>query len=274
MTLIEECFAAGKVKSSHGRRYSHEWLLLCLLIYIRSSATYNMLRTNNILPLPSKSTIIKYVRASKSNCGFDDQFFAMFEKQLLLYPEISRNGVLTFDEIVVRKSIEVDMKTMTFAGLQDYGEDMEDRNGLTLKEEANYALVFMFSSLCQNFHQPIAMFGSKGTTPSNVLSILVLQAIIKIEKAGGKVHGIVCDGATTNKSMWTSFGISGKLDKLKFCFDNPYDENRVIYAMSDVPHLIKNIRNRLLEKRILKVKNLLAANFLYLLKIISYNYIF
>ncbi|OXU17896.1 hypothetical protein TSAR_015438 [Trichomalopsis sarcophagae] len=42
----------------------------------------------------------------------------------------------------------------------------------------------LFSSLYLIFRQPVGMFGSKGTTKTNVLSALVIQAIIKIEKAG------------------------------------------------------------------------------------------
>lgn len=74
-----------------GRRYSNEWLILCLLLHIRNSAAYNMLRNNNILPLPSKSTICKYLRSSNTGCGFDEQFFKALKQELLRYPEMARN---------------------------------------------------------------------------------------------------------------------------------------------------------------------------------------
>jgi len=79
--------------------------------------------------------------------------------------------------------------------------------------------------------------------------------------------------------MWTEFGISGKLNVLKSntnmknifasnqnatnvslddhnntedlrsnYFKNPVNDNRKIYVFSDVPHLIKCIRNRLLDQ--------------------------
>lgn len=97
------------------------------------------------------------------------------------------------------------------------------------------------------------MFGSKGTTKMNILAVLLLEAILQVEKAGGKVHGIVCDGVLTNRSLWKQFGISGDVNNCKFCFQNPYDESRVIYAFSDAPHLIKCIRNRLEQNKILRV---------------------
>ena len=109
--------AVAKVKNTKARRYSHEWLLLCLLLHIRSSATYNMLRNNGILSLPAKSTISKYLHESNTGCGFDARFFELFKKQLECYPPIARSDIISFDEILVRSSIEVDMKTMTFNGL-------------------------------------------------------------------------------------------------------------------------------------------------------------
>jgi len=68
----------------------------------------------------------------------------------------------------------------------------------------------MFSSLKYAFHQPIGMFACKDATPKDMLAELVLKAIVEVEKAGGKVYGIICDGASTNRKMWTKFGINGK----------------------------------------------------------------
>lgn len=82
MVLIKECIAAAKVSHKKAMRYSHEWLLLCLLMHIRSSNSYDFLRDNNILPLPAKSTITHYLKASNTGVGFDDEFFNMFAKEL------------------------------------------------------------------------------------------------------------------------------------------------------------------------------------------------
>ncbi|KAH7985071.1 hypothetical protein HPB49_026625 [Dermacentor silvarum] len=53
--------------------------------------------------------------------------------------------------------------------------------------------------------------------------------------------------------MWTHLGVSGKLDKAKNFFEHPVNEDRKVFAFSDVPHLFKYIRNRLLKQRLLKV---------------------
>ncbi|KAH7980106.1 hypothetical protein HPB49_013075 [Dermacentor silvarum] len=86
------------------------------------------------------------------------------------------------------------------------------------------------------------MFASRGAAKGTDLSQLVLQAIVMLENAGAIVDGIVCDGASTNRKMWTELGVSGKLDTAKHVFEHPMDEDRKVYVFSDVPHLFKCIR--------------------------------
>jgi hypothetical protein len=51
--LLSECINVCKYKRKTSRRYTSEWLLLCLLLYIRGPASYKFLQTNDILPLPA-----------------------------------------------------------------------------------------------------------------------------------------------------------------------------------------------------------------------------
>jgi hypothetical protein len=73
----------------------------------------------------------------------------------------------------------------------------------------------------------------------------------KIEECGGIVDGIVCDGATTNRKMWGEFGISGNTENTVNKIMHPFDKDRFLFFFSDAPHLIKCLRNRLLEKPVL-----------------------
>lgn len=194
------------------------------------------------------------MKASNTGCGFDDHFLNLFSEKLIGFPEMARYRIISFDEIKVRESLDVNLKTMEFKGVQDYGRDIEVEEDITIDDKANYGLVFMFSSLSYEFHQPIGVFGSKSATKATVLCALFLQAVFAVEVAGGKVMGFVSDGASPNKRLWTESGISGKIDELNFRLENPVDESRFIYAVSDAPHLLKCIRNRLLEKKFLKVE--------------------
>lgn len=96
------------------------------------------------------------------------------------------------------------------------------------------------------------LFASKNASKGMLEAQLLLQAIVMLEEAGAKVHGFVCDGASTNRSMWNILGISCKIGNCKIFFEHPSDPSRKIFAFSDVPHLFKCIRNRLKKQRFLK----------------------
>lgn len=82
---------------------------------------------------------------------------------------------------------------------------------------------------------------------------IILKAILLLENAGVQVIGITSDGASTNRTLWSELGVSGKLENFNNSFKNPFDLNRNVFVFSDTPHLIKTVRNRLFTKKTLKV---------------------
>lgn len=82
---------------------------------------------------------------------------------------------------------------------------------------------------------------------------LVIKAIMLLEDAGAEVVGLTTDGASSNRTMWNQLGISGKMGQLSNCFLSPFDDQRKVFVFSDAPHLIKTIRNRLHDKKVLRV---------------------
>lgn len=76
-----------------------------------------------------------------------------------------------------------------------------------------------------------------------------------LENIGAKVDGIVSDGASTNRKVWTELGICGEKNNVVNSFIHPMNKSRRIYLLSDAPHLIKTVRNRLFNMKYLKVLN-------------------
>lgn len=250
--LIAECIRQCKYTKKTSRRYTSDWLLLCLLLHIRNPASYNFLRTNEILPLPAVSTMRRYLSRVNLKCGLDESFFEAFKKKMKERSQYEQHGLLIFDEMQVKESINLNVKTMKLVGVQDFGTESAFTSKSSDKR-ANHALVFMFTSLGTNFTQPVAVFAAKGATKGTCLAQLLLAIIKKLEKSGAIVDGVVCDGATTNRKMWSEFGISGKIDEPVNKILHPMDDNRHMYFFSDAPHLIKCIRNRLLNQQKLVV---------------------
>lgn len=74
-----------------------------------------------------------------------------------------------------------------------------------------------------------------------------------LEKSGAIVDGVVSDGASTNRKLWSELGISGEKDKVVNSFKHPLNDKRNVYMFYDTPHLIKNVRNRLHNQKSLRV---------------------
>ncbi|XP_015595020.1 uncharacterized protein LOC107267604 isoform X2 [Cephus cinctus] len=80
--VVKEIVAAARKKDARSRRYTDEWVMLCMLMSIRSPKDYEFLRKNNILPLPCTRTIRNYFSLINAKCGFDEGFARLLEKNL------------------------------------------------------------------------------------------------------------------------------------------------------------------------------------------------
>ncbi|KAH7941164.1 hypothetical protein HPB49_010577 [Dermacentor silvarum] len=109
--------------------------------------------------------------------------------------------MLILHEIQTRKEMAVNSKTMTYAGLVDYGDQGGQSNEL-----ADHDLVFAFEPFADRYLQPVAVFASKGATKRTLLAQLLLQCIVHLEHGGIFVGAVVCDGASTNWVMWKQLG--------------------------------------------------------------------
>jgi len=248
--VMKEVISIAKYESKHSRHYSPDWFLMCLLMSIRRPKMYNFILNNDILPLPSPRTSKGCISSMKFECGFNAPFFEALMKKFTTKTEEEKHVVLIFDEMSVRKGLKTDVTSMKYQGVVNFGEEESSRS-TDVNELADHALVFGISSLRENYFQPISCFASKEPTLGSTLAKLVLQAILLLEKAGVKVCAMVCDGARTNRKMWKEFGISGSLDSTRHFFENPYDSDRKMFVLSDVPHLFKCIQNQLLKNELI-----------------------
>ncbi|XP_020298903.1 uncharacterized protein LOC109863121, partial [Pseudomyrmex gracilis] len=205
LIAIQEIIKTTKHKNLKGRRYNKEWILLCMLMHMKSPKAYNFLRDNQILPVPCVRTIQRYLSLIDSSCGFDMRFFEMFKLALDKKEEIQKHGVILLDEIHLRESVNVNSKNLTYTGLIDFGS--ENIRPINLDETADHGLVIMFQPLADFYSQPIAVFASKGSVVGEVLAQLIIKAIALLENINVKVHGIITDGAATNRKFWDTLGV-------------------------------------------------------------------
>jgi hypothetical protein len=110
--------------------------------------------------------------------------------------------------------------------------------------------------------QTIGSFCSDGTTPSAVLAKLILEAVVLLENCGAQVDGLVRDGASSNRKAQKQLGWCGIMGSVCNRMVNPCDETRNIFFFSDVPHLLKTVRNNLLHSKMFAVISLLIIRIL------------
>lgn len=248
---LRQIVAAAKQKDLRGRRYTKDWIMMCMLMNIRSPAYYEFIRKNEIIPLPCTRTVRNYFSLIDSKCGVDNKFFELLKLKFQSKDPMQRHGLVVCDEINLRKSLAVSSKDLTYAGLTDFGND--GPRATDIDDQATHGLVLLFQSLADKFTQPIAVFASKNPVKGDELAKLMVKAIILLEQSGALIHGIIADGAQTNTKMGTILGIDRTIDNCNSWFPHPLDNERRVFVFSDIPHLIKNVRNRLHNKQKLRV---------------------
>lgn len=249
---LKEIIAAASKKDTRGRRYTEEWVMLCMLMNIRSVGYYKFMRKNNILPLPCTRTIRSYFLLINAKCGFDEHFAKLLEKHFASKTPLQRHGVLLLDEINLRKSVAVS-KNLNYVGLTDLGDD--GQQSTDINEQATHGLVLMFQPLADVYTQPIAVFASKNPVKGEELAKIVVKAIPYLEQCGAMIHGVIADGAGTNAKMWSLLGVTGTMENTTTWFTHPLDNERKVFVFSDICHVIKNVRNRLYNKEKLRLKS-------------------
>lgn len=115
-----------------------------------------------------------------------------------------------------------------------------DKGTDTLYKPHSNVQVVMLRSLVGKWRQPIYF----NFDESNMQNIL-LDLIEKVEAVGYPVVAIVHDLGPTNLRVWKTLGID-PVNTKKVSFKNPCAE-REVFVFADVPHLIKLIRNNLLD---------------------------
>ena len=202
-----------------------------------------MLRENGYLPLPSFATLNRAIHCMRPDFGFDQSLCAGLKEKLLQFNAHERRGMLLFDEVQISEHLQFRPELGKVVGLVDYGKHTEPNQA---NKECDHALVFLFRPHFSGWIQTIGCFAASGTTPAVVLAKLVLETIILLENCGARVDGVVCDGASTNRKALSQMGFCGSKDALCNKMQNPCDDKRSIFFFSDVPHLLKTVRNNLL----------------------------
>ncbi|KAJ8913902.1 hypothetical protein NQ315_005699 [Exocentrus adspersus] len=124
-------------------------------------------------------------------------------------------------------------------GYEDLGTLGRTRN------YANHALTFMVRGIKKNYKIPVAIYFTKDTIKTNMLKQLIVVVIEVLQGIGFHVMATVCDQGPTNRAAINLLTREYATENM-----SPYSftvNNQEICTIFDVPHLLKNTRNALLQ---------------------------
>lgn len=103
---VQACFQASKRKGMQEMKYSEEWVLECILMRIKSPKLYEHIRRHNIIVLPSKSCLHRYMKDYKSSFGLNENVFAAIAEKTKDM-EFERHGGILIDDMKLSEYLKV-----------------------------------------------------------------------------------------------------------------------------------------------------------------------
>jgi hypothetical protein len=239
---------AKQVKDHRQMRWHPALIKWCLSLKMLSSSSYRALRSSGILVLPSERTLRDYTHWMKSDPGFSDSVDRELVKEAKIdhVADFQKHVCLVFDEVRIKEDLVYDKHSLKIIGFVDLGNVSNQLLRLQRLETgrmeqciAKHMLVFMMRNLFSKLEFPYAQFPCSSLS-ADLIFPLVWDCVKRLESYGFKVMALTADGASCNRKFFKMHGT----EKFPYKTVNIFSrEKRPIYFLSDVPHLIKTVRN-------------------------------
>lgn len=251
----EQQVKISKLKSAKSMRWHPLIIRWCISMYSKSPSAYEQLTKAGLIRLPSKSTLKTYLNFTESVPDINPDIVEIVSKEFKCsdenVPDFKRNVVLVWDEMKIKSGLAVSSKTGKLVGFchsdsddTDFGA-MLDKNIDSSVEVATHIMVLMVRGIMTRVNIPFIWYPCKSFTSLQLLGI-VWKATRVLEYTNLKVRAWVCDGASSNRSLFKMHEQIGlDFENVTYCTRNRYDRRRFIYYICDVPHLLKTVRNNL-----------------------------
>ena len=241
--------------SSTGVRYHPAVIRYCLSLAAKSSSAYEDLRYNEktgtgCLILPSKRRLRDYKNYIRPKRGFNSEIIQELKRKTADFSDSEKHVTILLDEMKIQESLVWDKHTGELIGFVDLGD--QDVNYATLENVqsiASHVLVFMIRSIVNPLKFSLATFATTGATAAQLFPLIWKAIAICELTCNLKVMTVTCDGASTNRKLFSMHSemvdekdINPDVD-VTYRVRNMFSPDRFVYFISDPPHLIKTARN-------------------------------
>jgi len=213
----------------HGRQYSPQLTIFAYLIMATSSAAYNVLIQENVLSLPSVSTLKKITRSVDTATSVDNASYLKVRVSRL--QEHQRTMLLIIDEIYVSKRIE-------YAGGDVIGLTADGKVASTL-------LCFMIKSLAGHYKDIVAIYPVDKLTAAKQHDCYV-DVMNLLHKTPVSVVAISVDNAATNRKFYIDHLCDGTL---KTSITDA-TTGQPVFLLFDPVHTLKNVYNNFQRREV------------------------
>jgi len=215
------------ITPTHGRHYS-TLFVFSYLLHASSSAAYNVLLDENILCLPSTSTLKKVTRRLHASTTTDNSAYLKLRVSKLNAYE--QDVLLIIDEIYVAKRVDC-------SGCEVIGLTADGNVASTL-------LCFMIKSLVSKYKDIVAICPMDKLTARKLYNCYT-DVMTMLRSTGVNVVAISVDNAATNRKFFINYLCQGTLKT------HVIDEftGQPIFLIFDPVHAIKNVYNNFQSRK-------------------------
>ena len=229
------------------RRWHPMLIRWCLHLRMLSAAAYESVR--GILKLPCGRTLQDYTRWVKADCGIQSEVTQQLvdETNLDDLEEWQKYVAVLFDEMKIKEGIVYSKSEGRIVGFVNLGCTNTDLLSLEKTMDnppvAKHMLMFMVRGVFIKLKFPYAQYATADLS-ADLLYPIVWEVVRNLECAGFKVISLTGDKASINQTFFRMNQSKKKgrsmVHKIRNFFSR---DERDLFFISDVPHLIKTARN-------------------------------
>lgn len=193
------------------------------------------------MPLPSLRTLRRRLENLKFESGISNEMLDFLKLKASHLQNNDKECGLVMDEMSITTKNIYDSSTKAMLGNITY----PNQKGI-----ATHALTFMIVGTARRWKHVVGYYFTGDSFDGEILKDIIFQIINKVEDIGLHVNYVTCDMGPGNMRLWKACGINvGRYSNLRNYIPHPSNSNRFLYFIADIPHLLKNLKESLINNK-------------------------